>query len=272
MELKERFARKIKRLLRIAGLPRWLHRFGPKRYELWQHLRALLVREYSKLGFRRVKQLFDLLGHVCPSKSALQYMTKRVPLLLWQRLLACTAPAQANIVAVDGITFSRSCPSFHYLHRIDLQFPVRKPVKLSIVINTRTKKVLAARMRSNAAHDVKDFKHLLKRIKPKIVVADKGYDSEAVHEHCFYRGIKTMIPLRAKAREGFFRFKSAQKFRQRTYHRRSIVESTFSALKHKFGTSVKCRTARTQRAEIYCRLILKNIFYKLTRLRTQPNN
>ncbi|MFH0869046.1 MAG: hypothetical protein V1839_02360, partial [archaeon] len=35
--------------------------------------------------------------------------------------------------------------------------------------------------------------------------------------------------------------------------------SFFSAFKRKFGSSLSCRSARTQRAEVYCRAIIHNI-------------
>ena len=271
MESDNRLVHKVKGLLRKAGLPRWLHRFGPKRYKFWHHACALLVREYCKLGFRRVKKLFDLLGKVCPSKSALHYTVKKMPLLIWQKLLSLTVPMEANVVAIDSTTFSRSSPSFHYLKRIDRREPYGRPVKLSILVNTRTKKIIAAKFRSKPAHDVKDVEFLIKNCKAKTIVADKGYDSEKVHEHLFYLGIQALIPLRKNAQRGFFRMKAARKFNKRTYNRRQIVESTFSSLKRKFGTSIKCRTARTQRAEIYCRLIMQNLIsIKTTDLGRSP--
>jgi len=272
MEKEAKLVLKVKRLLRKAGLPRWLHRFGPKKYEFWHHALALLVREYCKLSFRRTKQLFDMFGKVCPSKSALHYTVKRLPLPFWQRLLAMTTSLQANVVAVDATTFTRSCPSFHYLKRIDRVKPIGRPVKLSILVNTRTKKILAAKFRSKPAGDCKDLPALLKNCKAKTLVADKGYDSEQVHQHLFERGIKAMIPLRKGARRGFYRRKAAKHFNLRIYHRREMPESSFSSLKRKFGTSVKCRSARTQRAEIYCRLLLQNVISLIIqRFRTKPH-
>jgi len=43
MEREEKLTREIKRLLRQIGAPRFLHHFGPKKYELKQHLFALLT-------------------------------------------------------------------------------------------------------------------------------------------------------------------------------------------------------------------------------------
>ncbi len=76
MEKETKLVKKVKRLLRRLGWPRWLHHFGPKKYEFWQHLVALLLRFFCRLSYRRVKQLLDLLGMICPSKSSLQRTAK----------------------------------------------------------------------------------------------------------------------------------------------------------------------------------------------------
>ena len=59
MKKEIRLVNKVKRLLRRLGMPRWLHHFGPKKYEFYQHFAALLVRAFCQLSYRRVKQLFD---------------------------------------------------------------------------------------------------------------------------------------------------------------------------------------------------------------------
>ena len=93
---------------------------------------------------------------------------------------------------------AKTMPSWHYIQRIDRKALVQQPLKLSIMVDTKQKKVLAARLRAKPAHDVKDFPYLLKHAVrvPGTIVADKAYDSEALHEQCFQMGIKSMIPTR----------------------------------------------------------------------------
>lgn len=43
------------------------------------------------------------------------------------------------------------------------------------------------------------------------------------------------------------------------YHKRSNVESTFSATKRKFGDSVRARTDTAMRNEVYAKLICQNL-------------
>jgi len=259
--------KKVKCLLRRVGLPRWLHRFGPKTYEFWEHARALLVMRYCQFSFRRAKRFFDLIGLRCPSKSALHYTTQKVPSALWQRLLAATTGIP-YIAALDSTGFARTNPSYYYLRRIDGKIP-RIPVKLSATVDTRRKRFVAARIRVLPAHDIKDAPTLLHETRPHTLVADKAYDAEKLHELAYNLGIKTMIPKRARTKHGHYRKKMQKTFKTRTYHRRELVEALFGAIKRTQGSTIRCRKARTIRAELYTKLIAYNLLLRTLRLSGQ---
>jgi transposase len=273
MEKEVKLVQKVKRLLRRVGLPRWLHRFGPKRYEFWEHVQALLVMRLCRLSFRRVKAFFSWLGLRCPSKSALQYTTQRIPSSLWQRLLAATTGIP-YVAAMDSTGLARRNPSYHYLRRVDDKIP-KVPVKLSVIVDTKRKRFVAARIRVLPAHDMKDAIRLLQQSRPAILVADKAYDAERLHEHAFNQDTITMVPVRRNVRRGFYRNKMKKQFRTQTYHRRELVEALFSALKRTLGSTIHARKARTIRAELYTKLIAYNLFKKIQRLLGQsprPHN
>ena len=253
---------KIKRLLRRLGCPRWLHHYGPKTYEFYEHLFALLIRAFCRLSFERTKNFLDMLGIRCPSKSALQYTSSKLDGSFWQKFLKATS-GQPHLVALDATGFSRENPSYYYLKRIDGKMP-KVPIKLSVAFDTRKKKFCAAKIRVLPSHDIRDAKALLLQTRPKVLVADKAYDARWLHEFCSSFGTKAVIPVREwgkpKHRNFGLRMKSAKKFNLRVYHRRELVESGFSALKRKFGASVSSKTVRTIRTEVYCRLVCHNIF------------
>ena len=265
MTKETKLVNKVKRLIRQAGFPRWLHRFGPKKYEFWHHALALIVKQECRLGYRRVSRLLNWLGFKTPTYSALAKMFKRLHWSIWQKLLDKTNNQKLNIVALDGSGMSRPLPSPYYYRRIDKPYPIDIPLKLSIAVDTRTKKIVSLRLRAKSAHDVKDAKYLIRRLpsKPRSLVADKGYDANWLHEFCKDKGIKVMIPLRnyGKPRVGItrLRYTSQKKFRNRVYHRREMVESVFGAIKRKFGASISSLSAHTMRAEVYCRAIAHNI-------------
>ena len=254
---------KVKRLLKRLGCPRWLHRFGPKTYELYHHLCALLVRYYCRLSYRRTVKLLDLLGIICASKSALQYTAKHMPKWIWDYALQATAGINHHIVALDSTGFSRTHPSYHYLRRIDGKIP-KVPVKLSATFDTKKKKWCTAKVRVLPAHDIKDAQPLLKKLKTDIAVLDKAYDANKLHIFCSEQNIEAHIPIRDYGKSRHQRWTARRKavlhFRKSTYNRRVLIESGFSSIKRKFGDSVSSKQVKTVRADLYGRLLAHNLF------------
>jgi len=270
MVKEERLVNKFKRLLRRLGMPRWLHHFGPKKYELAQHLIALIIKQECRLGYRRITNLLRSLGFICPCYSALWHCMNRIPLNLWQRILSATRPNNCYILAIDGTGMSRTLPSPYYYRRIDKPYPVEIPLKLSIAIDTKTKKILALRMRAKRSHDIKDAKYLLERSpQTKWLVADKAYDAEWLHEYCKEKGISVCIPIReyGKSRtwKRSLRRRNQINLHHKRYGRREMIESTFKAIKTKFGASIASHKISAQRAEAYCRAIAHNIILRIIR-------
>lgn len=257
---------KVKHLLKKLKAPRYLHRFGPKTYEFYEHLCALLVRYYCRLSYRRIVYLLDLLGIRCPSKSALQYTANKIKSSFWNKILELTSGNKHYIVAIDGTGFSRTNPSYHYLRRIDGKIP-RVYVKLSTLFDTKIKKFCIAKVRVIPTHDIKDAKYLLKKIKANKLVGDKAYDANWLHGYCNKRNIEAHIPLRRwnkpKHKNMSKRMLSVNHFNLKTYHRRELIESGYGSVKRKFGSSVNSKKAKTIRVDIYGKLICHNIFLKI---------
>ena len=200
MKEKTKLVNKVKCLIRKAGLPRWLHHFGPKKYEFWHHALALIIKQECRLGYRRVTRLLRWLGFKCPCPSALCTSFNKLSLSIWQRLLKATAGFKVYIASIDSTGMSRPLPSPYYYRRIDKPYPIEIPLKLSMAVDTKRKKILSLRVRSKKTHDIKDAKYLIKHLpsKPKKLVADKGYDAEWLHHFCKNKGIKASIPMRER--------------------------------------------------------------------------
>ena len=113
MKEKTKLVNKVKRLLRKIGCPRWLHHYGPKKYEFLDHCFALLCKQLWQLSYRRIKHILSLLGIKCPSKSALHYNAKRIPFALWEKLLQATT-TPVHIAAIDATGITRTIVSYHY--------------------------------------------------------------------------------------------------------------------------------------------------------------
>ena len=275
MKKRIRLQRKILRLFKKANVPRYLHRYGPKKYTSWFLLKFLLLRELFKLSYRQLVLLGDFLRvKEFPHYTTFQKLARRLPRAIWLVLLRESARLQTCTVAsIDATGLSRTNPSLHYLKRIDKDYPIQQSLKLSIMTDNTTKRILSARLRAKPAHDLKDVTYLIKKspIKPDTCLFDKGYDAEWLHEFLFWNKIKAIIPARYKnvpkyRTKGFFRKKMKKQFDQQLYNKRNLVESVISAIKRKYKSSVSSKHIKTQTAQVYARLILHNLSLTLTRL------
>ena len=114
-----KLVKKLEQLLKQINCARYLHHFGPKKYQLKHHLFALIAMEAFQLSLRRAEALLQMFGIKVPTYSALCKRRKRIPTLIWQRLMQITAGLQHENVAIDGTGFSRRNPSFHYFRISD---------------------------------------------------------------------------------------------------------------------------------------------------------
>ena len=255
-------AKLVKKLfdsLKILNQREYFHRLGPKTYKFFDHVFTLLLKEAMNSSFRRISKLLNNLGFHVPSYSALCKSRKRIPVYLWQRLLKLTAGLSSGRVAIDGTGFSKSNPSFHYLKRIDGSNP-RNYTKLSALLDLETKKFLMMRIRTTPRHDMQDVKYLLKRVNDvKMFYGDSGYDAEWLHEMCYWSGVQTYIPPRKNVRLRKFRGKQMKNWDKKEYNLRSNVESGFSAIKRKYGGTVRARKIEGMRAEILLKGIAHNL-------------
>lgn len=260
MKKRNQLLKNLGQLLKQLNQREYLHRFGPKKYKLKHHLMALLLMQVCKLSLRRIENFLNLFDQKCPTYSALCKSRKRIPLILWQKLLKLTAGLSSGDTAIDGTGFSKSNPSFHYLKRIDRQTPTKRYTKLSALFDIKTKKFLVMRTRTTPRHDMQDVKYLMKRIKSiRKFYGDTGYDAEWLHEMCYWSGIQTIIKPRKNVKIKKFRKKQLINYSEEEYHQRSLIESGFGSLKRKYGGSVKAKRVEGLRSEILCKGIAHNL-------------
>ena len=145
MKKEVKLINKVKRLLKQLKCPKYLHHFGPKTYEFYQHMTALVIRWYCRLSYRRVIKLLNLFGMDCPSKSALQYNSNKIKSVWWNKAIELTSGEEHEIIAIDGTGICRTNPSYHYLKRIDGKMP-KMYVKLGAGLDVKNKKFCAAKI------------------------------------------------------------------------------------------------------------------------------
>ena len=264
MRKKRGLIQKVKHLLQKIGAPKRLHHFGPKLYELWQHVFALFVKAECQFSYRRTTKFLRNLGFKVATKSTLQRYSTKLLLPFWQKIFYKTISKISDVVSIDGTGLERTKASEHYIKRIDAKRPFCKGYHLSIIVGEDSK-ILSLRIRQKYCHDMKDVKYLAKRLvkKPRIIIMDKAYDSEPLHRYFAMQNIWSIAPVRRDWRKGQLRKKLKDNFPQKLYNKRSRVESIFHAFKQKFGSSVSSKLIGPARTEIYCKAILHNLFLEL---------
>jgi len=99
------------------------------------------------------------------------------------------------------------------------------------------------------------------------VSADKGYDGKMNTEAVLKIGATPYIAFKANAtgaaggayQRMFHYFMYNRKEFLAHYHKRSNVESTFSAIKRKFGDSIRSKTDTAMANETLCKILCHNL-------------
>jgi len=263
MKKENKLLKKLELLLKQLNCRSYLHRFGPKKFKLKHHLFALITMEAFQLSLRRAEKLLLMFGIRVPTYSALCKRRKKIPAAIWFGLMKLTAGLQHKTIAIDATGFSRTNPSFHFVKRIDRKNPVKGYAKLSMIYDVNRHKIIKLHTRIKSAHEIRDVKFLIGNCcQLKCLLADKAYDAEWLHEYCFERGVQTIIPKKKNIHRGRFRKKQMINFSEEKYHKRSNIESGFSAIKRKYGGSVSGKSLSSINAELSCKAICHNLELK----------
>ena len=156
-------------------------------------------------------------------------------------------------------------------------------------MGTKTHVVIDARVLEANSADSPQFVPLLRGVfeagfRPASAIADKGYLARDNYTAATEMGLETFIPFKSNSiagaqgssawRKAYHLFQANREEFDRRYHLRSNVESTFSAIKRKFGEHVRSRTPAAQVNEILCKLIAYNltvVVHEMFENRIAPN-
>jgi len=261
MKKENKLINKVKHLIGKAGFPKWLHHMGPKKFLFWQLALGLLIKETFRLSYRRAMKFLNEFYNINLHWTTLQKFRKRLPLSVWQELLAFTIEEPIEVAAIDGTSLQRYNPSEHYIKRIDRKKPIHTPIFLNAMVDVVRRKFISIRHHAKRAGEVPDVPYLVKQSMQEIelILMDKAYDSEKLHRFLREKGIFSVAPVKKNWAKGQLRKQLRDCFDYALYWQRNLVECLFSALKRLFGNHLSGLTARTQRAELYMRLIAYNL-------------
>lgn len=266
MKKKETLKDKAFRLWNKAGLPKFLNKYGPKVTPGWMIYLAHLEYTVHAPAWRRATNFMTNYHKKERHFTTWQKAIAKWPAWVWDALKkASVGEEECEIAAIDGTGLSRANPSQHYIKRIT-GYKSTKPMQAIVMVDVKRRKFLSWRFRANPRGEKCDVPYLIKKspTTPELVLMDKGFDSQPLHEWLRDEGIYSIAPVKKGCKHGRYRKQLRDCFDWSQYWQRSIVESLIGAVKRLFGSHLRGRTAKTQRAELNSKLIAYNIGAKHT--------
>ena len=153
----------------------------------------------------------------------------------------------------------------------------KKWLKVHAMVGLKTHVVIQAVVGEEHGGDAPQFAPLLRGtieagFQPAQIQADKGYLSKDNYRLASELGVEPFIMFKSNSvsrasgesspaawRKAFYLFQAHREEFERNYHKRSNVESAFSAIKRKFGESIRSKKGVSQINEILCKLIAYNL-------------
>lgn len=245
---------------------------GEGGYADWVIIALHGLREYLALPYRRLldilREMPDIVEKlglsveelpdfttVCARKQALKMRVWRVLLRLSVNLFDT-----GEIQAIDSTSLAHRSSSHNYAKRVKNTF---ESVKTTLLVDCSTGAILDVHCSMNLPHDTQIAWQVLMRNLDHLgtVVADKSFDWDTLRHMLREEGVRPVI----KHRE-FYSLDAAHNARidDETYHRRSLVESIFFALRKRFGSTLKARTWFGQFREVVLKTAVRNIEQSLT--------
>ncbi|MCX6750511.1 MAG: IS5 family transposase [Candidatus Pacearchaeota archaeon] len=255
----------------INKIPKFSSKFSNKIYDNHQKMIILVFKQKMRMTYRGIIKFFNF-SYIArallnlksvPDHSTLVKFNKRINVTILDGLLC---KKEVITSAIDSSGFETNYMSYHYANVWNRQDKrkYRRYLKVSIAIDTDSQYILSQKMRLGPRNDNIDFETVMKDVHCKYVVADKGYDSKS-NRRFVLKNMKSYphIPYRKISGRMYEKLGVPLKFNEKIYHQRSKVETVFSVIKRKYGSSVLSRSFETQKRELLFRMIAYNIDRKI---------
>lgn len=264
-----RFTRTCVRLAKkaTAGPPAQPVKMGDGGYADWVMITLHGLKEHLDHSYRqlmdvlrempRIRRILELAPGELPHYSTVCHAKERLYMPDWRAFLTASTTLHelGEIQAIDASGFDRITASRNYAKRTNYTF---KAMKTTVLVDCETNTILDVHWSAKQPHDTKVGKQVLSRNLDHIQVltADKGYDDDSLRRWLRTHDIRPVI----KHRE-FTSLDKAHNARidDEVYHQRSMVETVFFAIKHRFGDRLAMKKWYNQVRELVLRCAINNI-------------
>ena len=264
--------RQILKVFHASNLRLHDNYFGNKVYTNYQRVSLIVLFMRSKKALRKfVDELFESkwpcwlgLREIPCYRTIHSWLVKWNVSWLRNIINKTTAEEKPVLMAIDATGFDSFQRSRHYEQRLkyfgvkDYKMPF---AKADLLVDTDTKLVYDFVLRTKPRHDTLGATTIFKRFKHSnvLILADKGYDSEPLHELVAESGNLMYAPVRdfkVKKPKGIHRRRCSKGHKQ--YFKRNIIESINFSLKSRFR-SLRSKQAHMKKREFAWQIITYNL-------------
>ena len=203
----------------------------------------------------RIRAALDL--EDLPDFSTVCKAFHRLTMHVWRILLRQSSHLLPGnrVAGIDARGFERSFASHHYTKRAGLTI---QQLTTTLLVDTRHNLVLDLHITTTRKHDTQIAPQVVARNTDRvdILVADKGYDDQALRDQCRAVGIRPVVRHRE-----FTGLHKAWNARQDdgVYGQRTQSETVNSTIKRRFGSRVRSRVWYVQFREVTVKAIVHNV-------------
>jgi len=264
------------KLFHSSDLPLYFNKTGNKEFTNYQRISIIILFQKSKKSIREFVHEFQESRWISwlglkkiPKKSTLHDWLKIFNMKIIRKICKIFTPKKIELTAIDGTGFDSWQRSRHYEKRInETHMPY---AKADIFIDVKTKIILDFSLVTHRVHDVKIAEKIFQRflMRGLIVLADKGYDSEKLHEIIRRRGGILYAPVRKMDKKAFSKQKPKGKYRRECLElpdfmgQRSLVETVNSVLKRTQINSLRSKKCFMKQREFAWQIVWYNIKQKI---------
>lgn len=245
-------------------IPKYFSKFSNKIFDNHQKLVLLVLKQKLRKTYRDFVELLKI-THI-PLYLGLKRIPNHTTLVKFAKQVKSMLNLLLNIrtvknVAVDATGFELDTKSYYYQTKwhSDRRQKAKNYMKLSLSVDTDKLLILKHKIRKKFRNDTIDFPIVLKDIQADYVFADKGYDSKKNRQ--FVKNKLNAIPIiPVRGHTNFYGYlKQHKKIDGSKYHQRSKVETVFSMIKKKYGSTLLGKSDSSQKSELLIKLIVHNI-------------
>jgi len=258
-------------LFHRLGLPMHFNFKGNKQFSNYQRISLIILYQRSKKSLRDfVNELKESkwISWLClrktPKKSTIHDWINLFDMKQIRKLNSLLKAKNISLTAIDGTGFDSWQRSRHYEKRInETHMPY---AKADLFIDVKNQQILDFSLETKRIHDAKIAEIIFKRNKLSgfDILADKGYDSEKLHQLVRSKGGKLFAPVR-KMNKVSNKKRPGGRYRRECLQlpkfmgRRSLVETINSVLKRKQISSLRSKKKYMKQREFAWHVVLYNL-------------